>query len=134
MLLDDLADVLSSGGIGTVGTTLFKGLLPPNPPAVTAVFAYGGAPPVWGMAPGPGTSLAERPRAQIVCRDTSLDAAEKQARDAWLLLDGLQRTINGVVYHAVYALQSPFQLMRDENNRESVAFNVEIVRKAATSS
>ena len=136
MLLDDLADLLSTGGIGTVGTNLFKGTLPPEPDAAVAILGpYGGLEPVHAMAAGPGASLAERPRVQVVARDTRYDAAMKKAQDVWLLLDGLQeKTINGVKYYSIDALQSPFYLVRDENHREIFAANYEVVRRAATSS
>lgn len=136
MLLDDIADVASSAGHGTVGTNLFKGMLPSTPDACVAILGpYGGAPPVHAMSGSAGQAVAERPRVQVLARDTRPDAALKKAQDLYFAFDGLQaRSINGVAYQAVFALQSPFFLSRDENNREICALNLEIVREPATSS
>ena len=133
-LLDDVADVLSSGGVGTVGTSLFKGALPSTPDAVVALFETGGPGPIHAMAKGPGTALVERPHVQVLVRDARADAAKKTAQDANELLDALERTINGVKYLSVYAIQAPFFLTRDETGRVVYAVNYEVLRVPATSS
>ena len=46
MLLDDVADLISTGGYGTLGTNLFKGMLPSDPDEAVAVIHYGGLEPV----------------------------------------------------------------------------------------
>lgn len=136
MVLDDLADLASSQGHGTVGTDLFKGLLPAQPDACVAILGpYGGAPPVEAMAGAAGRALAERPRVQVVARAPRHDAAHKKARDLWRSLDGLPaRSINGVAYLSVFALQTPFHLETDGNGRAVIACNYEVVRSAASSS
>ena len=136
MLLDDMADYASSQGHGTIGTNLFKGALPSTPDACVAILGpYGAAPPVRAMAGSAGQALAERPRVQVIARDTRYDAAQKKAQDLWFSLDGVQaRSINGVAYQSIFSLQQPFYLERDANNREVFAFNVEVIRSPATSS
>lgn len=139
MILDDLADVMSSAGLGTVGTNLFKGALPSAPDACVALLGpYGGAPPVWAMSAGAasgGRPQVERPRVQVLCRDTRYDSAQYKAVAVRFVLDGLGSfTKNGVGYKSVFAVQEPFYLERDGNDREIFVANYEIVRNAVTSS
>ena len=133
-LSDDLCDVLSSGGLGTTGTDLFKGIVPSTPDELTAVFETGGGPTIHAMSAGPGTAILERPHVQVLTRALRADSAKKRAQDAGRLLDALQRSVNGVRYHSVFALQSPFFLRRDEANRVEFSQNFEIVRFPASSS
>jgi hypothetical protein len=133
-LLDDIADVLSSGGLGTVGTTIFKGILPSTPDVAISLYETGGGPNVHAMAAGPGTALAERPHLQVVCRHPRTDGAKQAAQRTVQLLDALSRSINGIAYRSVYALQAPFFLQTDAGDRVEYAVNFEIVKDLATSS
>lgn len=133
-VLDDLADVISSGGVGVTGVTLFKGTMPSTPDAVVALYETGGPAPVHAMAKGPGTALVERPHVQILARDFRPDSAKKTLQDATRLLDALNRTINGVTYLSVFAMQSPFFLDLDETLRYRYAVNFEVYRVPASSS
>ena len=133
-LLDDVADVLSSGGVGTVGTSLFKGMLPSTPDSAVALYETGGPAPVHGMARGPGSALVERPHVQLLSRAARADGAKKTAQDASRLLDALNRSVNGVRYLTVYAIQSPFFLETDEAGRAVYAVNFEVLKALASSS
>ena len=131
MLIDDVADVVSSGGAGTVGTTIFKGILPDLPDACVAVMESGGFPPVHTMNANPGTAVVERPRVQIVCRAARDDyeAARTKAHDVMKLLDGLgERSVNGTTYKWIAAVQSPFLMGRDENGRVLISTNYDVVK------
>lgn len=134
MILDDLADYLSTSGIGTIGTDLFKGKMPSTPDAVVALFVTGSAPPDHRMATSPISAATERPHVAVWTRAARYDSAQKTAQDVWRLLDGYGGTINGVSYLAVYALQAPFPLEEDEARRTVVACNYEVVRVPASSS
>ena len=134
-LLDDLADVLSSAGVATIGTTLFKGTLPSTPDEAIAIYQTGGAPPVHTMSCGPGTARVERPHVQAIARSGRADAAYKLAQDAYTALDALgDRTVNGVRYLSVFALQAPFYLREDQTGRKEFSVNFEVTREPATSS
>lgn len=133
-ILDDIGDVLSSGGVGTVGVSIFKGTMPSTPDAVIALYETGGPAPVHAMAKGPGTALVERPHVQVLSRDLRADSARKTLQDANRLLDALGRTINGVRYLSVFAIQPLFFLERDETNRMTYACNYEILRVPSSSS
>ena len=134
MVLDDLAEILSSCGLGTVGTNIFKSLLPSTPDVCVALFVTGGAPPIDTMHAGPGVNVAERPTVQVLARDTRPDSAEKTARDAYRVLHWQDGTKNGVRYLSIEALQQPFFVRRDETDRPIYGFNVLATRVAATSS
>jgi hypothetical protein len=131
MLLDDIADYLSSGGIGTVGTDLFKGTFPDAPDAAVCVYETGGLPPVHAMNALPGQAVLRRPRVQVVCRAAADDyaSARSKAEDVYRLLDGFpHRLINGVQYHWGSAVQEPFPGGRDEKARVLVTCNYDISR------
>lgn len=134
-LLDDLADRLTTQGIATSGTDLFKAVMPSTPDEIIAMYQTGGPAPVHAMSAGPGTALAERPHVQVQARAARPDTALKRVQDVWFALDALGGvTINGVRYLSVYALQSPFPLTVDATGRYIYAVNFEITREPATSS
>lgn len=131
MILDDLADYMSSQGLGTTGTNLFKGIMPDTPDACVAVFETGGLPSVHAMASAVGQAVVERPRIQVLCRAAQYDyaTARTKAHDVYKLLDGLPaRDINGTAYKWVAAIQSPFYMGSDANGRPLIATNYEITK------
>ena len=135
MILDDLATKLSSQGIGTCGTTLFKAFFPESPDAAVCLFKTAGLPPVHAMSSGPDRGLADRPRVAVWARDSRPDGAEKKLQDVQGVLDALGGVpSNGIIYRSVYALQSPFFLKTDESGRFIYAQNYEVIRDPASSS
>lgn len=135
MLLDDLADKLSSQGAGTVGTNLFKHQVPASPDELLAVIPTPGGPLERAMSASAGSALVERPHVQVLARAADPMTAHKKAQDAYGILDHLGPvTINGVLYHHVVALQPPFYLLEDDAQRHVWACNFEVVRDLATSS
>mgnify|MGYP001559215450 CR=1 FL=1 len=135
MFLDDLWDALSSAGATSGGFEMFKTLMPDSPDQVIALFETGGGPPVHAMNAGPGTAVVERPHVAVWTRAAIPTTARKKAQDVFFSLDALgDKTINGVRYLSVFALQSPFLLQRDETSRPIYVTNFEVVREPATSS
>ena len=137
MLLDDIADLISSGGIGTVGSTsaygIYKGLLPDAPNAAVAVYETGGLEPYRKMHSTAGAVVAERPRIQVVVRSTAYSTGRQKANDAWKLLEGLpERTVNGTRYLYAAAVQAPFPIGRDANDRILIACNFDVVKALST--
>lgn len=137
VLLDDIADMLSSGGVGTVGTDLFKGFLPETDAAVVALYETGGRGPDIAMGAGPiGSTVAmEWPRVQVVCRSGEYDyaTARSKAHDIFKLLHGLPaRLINGTSYQWASAVQSPFLMGRDDSNRVLIACNYDVAKALST--
>ena len=88
MLLDDIGDYLSSGGIGTVGLTVFKSLLPDSPDACVAIFETGGFPSLHTMSAS--SPAAENPTFQVVCRAGNYEEARLLAKDVDILLNGVR--------------------------------------------
>lgn len=125
MLLDDIATLLTSAGVGTVGTTLFKSTMPDTPDTATAVIEYGGMPPVHHMATGPGAArvVIEQPAVQVLCRALDYPTARNLAETAFKALDGYSGTVNTVRYWT-YASQSPYLIQRDANDRVWLGFSV----------
>lgn len=137
MVLDDICDLLSSGGVGVEGSTLFKSYLPEKPDAALVLYEYGGSEPASAMSPGAGTVAAEYCSVQVVCRAGVYDyaSARAQAHRAFKLLEGLvERRINGVRYLYASAKQSPFMMGRDEASRQLVACNYEVVKELSSTS
>ena len=133
MLVDDIADLLSTGGLGTVGTNIWKGANFGSADPSIAVLVTGGIASIHTMLSGPGGAAVEQPRVQIVVRSASEETAMRKAQAAFKLLDGLrERTINGVRYMWAAAVQPPFSLERDENNRAHYTFSVDIKRGPST--
>ena len=133
MILEDIGDLLTSGG---VATTVYRGFLPDTPDEAVAVYEYPGQEPIRAMRSSPGQPVAERPRVQVVCRAAAweYDRSRQKANDAWRLMEGLgERTINGTRYLFVRTLQSPFLLQRDEAQRVVIAFNAEVLKALTTS-
>ena len=133
MLVNDIADILSTGGLGTVGTNIWIGAQFGSADPSFAVIPTGGMASVHTMQSGPGMAAIEQPRVQIVVRSANEQTAMRKAQQAFKLLDGFrERTVNGVRYMWMEAVQPPFALERDENNRYHMTFNVDIKRGPST--
>lgn len=136
-LLEEIGDYLSTGGVGTVGTDLFLGYLPEAPDAVVAVYETGGLPPVRAMRSAPGQPVVVRPRVQVLARAAEHDyaAARSKVGRAYDLLEGLgDRTLGGVRYLWVGAVQEPFLMGRDSQGRVMLACNFDVVKDSTSTS
>lgn len=130
--LDDIGAYLQSVGVGTLGTTLFKGRLPLDAPhilvqdAVQALIEVPGLPPE-RVHDGPVASI-DQPMIQVVTRGQPHDYAEARTRaeTAYLALDGLSNvTLSGTAYLWIRAQQPPFVLRQaDEMGRPVIVFSV----------
>ena len=84
--LAEIASLLETASVGTLGTDLFIGQMPDEPTACTGVFETKGLPPLYVF--GQDTVHAEFPRIQIVCRgetmeyETTRETAERAARSS----------------------------------------------------
>lgn len=138
MLLDDIADYLSSGGCGTVGVDIFKSFLPDTMTDLLVIYETGGHAAVHAMSAVAGAAKAEMPRIQVVTRsgaEFDYSSARTLAHRAFKLLDQMpERNINGVRYMWGAAVQSPFILTRNENKRPLIACNYDIVKELSTTS
>jgi hypothetical protein len=61
---------------------------------------------------------AEQPRFQLLVRAADYEAGRNLIQSIWNVLDAIvNRNVNGTFYQRVAALQSPFMLERDANDR-----------------
>lgn len=134
MILDDVADYLSSGGVGTRGTTLFTGALPVlAPDRAIAVSVVGGQASFHTMNASPGNpQIIEQPQIRISCRGSieGYQGARQDAENAFHLLNGLRpRVINSVDYLWAVARSQPFLQHIDSNLRPAIGFDVDVMKK-----
>ncbi|OHD24748.1 MAG: hypothetical protein A2Y38_06010 [Spirochaetes bacterium GWB1_59_5] len=131
MVLDDLADYISSGG---VATTTYRGWMPEKPDEAIQLVETGGMAPVPQMSGTTGVVVEERPSVQVVRRSPSYQRARVEMNVIFGLLQGLGgRTINGTDYKWVEAIQSPFVLGQDESGRTLMACNFRVFKALSTS-
>jgi hypothetical protein len=130
-LLDDLADLLSTGG---VTTQIYRGFMPEKPDEAVQLVETGGIGPVHAMASAPGLAVEERASVQIVRRSATYQRARASMNVIFRLLDGAgDRTVNGTRYLWIEAIQSPFALGQDETGRTLVACNFNVCKALSTS-
>lgn len=126
MLLDDMATLLSDGGIGTV----YKDQFPSTPDTITTVLAQMGRMPTYTMR---NPHVLEEPRVQVLCRAASLSTAHANARNVYEILSGVRnRTINTVLYHWIEATHEPTLIGKDQNARFTVACSFDIKKDRST--
>lgn len=131
MLLDDLETYLLGAG---VTDAIDKGELHDAPDTVVALRETGGLPSEHTMGGGPGQAILEVFSVQILARAFDYVTASTLIWSVRQALDGLRDiTLNGAAYYFVTAIQPPFLLMRDVNQRYILAFNVLIRRQTTTS-
>lgn len=113
--------VIETAGLATSGTNLFAGGLPPDPVLCCALIEYGGEPPIRTQNEGAAHSSAqggEQPRFQLLCRAATYSTGRSLIQQIWHVLDAIvNEEIQGTFYQRVAALQSPFLLERDANDR-----------------
>src|SRR5262245_3512936 len=113
-ILEDIAELLESEGLGTLGTELFLSSMddPGMPSQCTALYQYAGGPPLQVLEAA-GVRYA-RPGLHVRCRAADYPTAEAQADAIWLLLSTVaNQEINGTRYLSILPQQSPFPLGPD---------------------
>lgn len=122
MLIRDIAQIIEAKGIGTIGTDVFLGQLPPSPDAVVALFPTGG---FAHDRPLPDVRMT----AQVLVRDKSYQEGYERIWRIFNTLDGggnrflLAPSGRKMV---AQAMQPPLFLERDGNNRSIFVFNVSV--------
>jgi hypothetical protein len=121
VLLDDISDLLSTGG---VTTTIYKGFMPEQPNDAFILTETAGLGPIHAMSTGPGQAKLEVAGLQVIRRSQSYSTARSGMQSVMDLLDGLtERTINATRYSYVSAQQVPFSLGRDDAERTMLSVN-----------
>lgn len=134
MFLDDIASVLVSAGVGTLGVDIFKSSSAKIPPGEgpyitlteTGGVAIGGFRGEGGRVHNKTSPATVRPGAQILVRAKSYTAARSKIAAAHIALDGVWNTqINGKTYLSITARQEPTDAGVDEAGRAVVVFNID---------
>lgn len=134
-ILSDIGGLLATRGVGTVGTTIFLGQLPPSPPVCLAILEYAGAPPLRSFSATLAAAVLEDARIQIIVRDPSYAAARNKAMDALNQLDWTvsYTSTSGVRYQLIEALQRPpIPLKIDESDRWIFTANYRVLKALST--
>lgn len=131
-LLTDIGSFLDSASISTqdltLGTNLFLGRLPESPDTCVALVQTAGVAPTDTF----GTSFPplENQGLQTLIRATSYATAESLAVDVFKALAAVENaTLTSTLYLKIEAQQSPFALLRDDQERQVMSCNY-IIAKA----
>lgn len=126
--LVDLATYLDSQQASlTLGTNLFLGRMPDSPDACVALYEYGGSAPDNTM--GGGLPVLQNPSVQIAVRAVLYASAESLINLCWGTLEGIvDMSLSGTRYNRVTAIQSPFVLERDSQDRVIFVQNFNVTR------
>lgn len=121
MFLDDISDLLSTGG---VTTQIYKSFMPEQPDNAFVLTETAGRGPIHAFASSPGQAALEIAGLQVLRRSASYETARNGMETVMGLLDGLsERTINATRYSYIEATQVPFSLGRDDSERSMLAVN-----------
>jgi hypothetical protein len=111
----------------TLGTNLFLGRMPDSPDACVALYEYGGSAPDNTM--GGGLPVLQNPSVQIAVREVLYASAESLISLCWGTLEGIiDMSLSGTRYNRVTAIQSPFVLERDSQDRVIFVQNFNVTR------
>ena len=133
MILDDVAKYLSTTVTAlTLGTNLTKGFMPDSPDTVVTVFETGGYRPTHFLTTGVQTRAYENPGIMVHARSTDQVTARNLAESVFTKLDGLNNrglpTTTGKHYVSIDAVQSPFSIGRDKNDRFVFSVNFDVTK------
>ena len=132
MILNDIAIYLEGNSTLVLGVDLTLALMPENPNTVTTIYETGGSGPLNAFSTGGGTRVYEQPSIQIITRSTSYQTARNIQETVFTVLDGVNNqafpTTSGTHYGSIDAVQSPFPLGRDKNNRFKVGVNFDVLK------
>lgn len=129
MMLKEVARFLASNGLGIfdeVGpdSDIFIGPMPESPDNLIALFQYAGRQPL-----SHALDRVQRPGLQIMCRAVTQADAYERMDGIERLLDQFTGHLDGVYYNMIRAVQAPFFLEQDTNERVIVTQNYYIDRR-----
>ena len=132
MILDDVATYLESNSTRLNRSNLTRGFMPENPSTVATVFETGGYTPIHFYSTGTQTRAYERPGLMIHTRSTDQQTARTFAEVVFTILDGVHDrglpTTTGTHYVEIGAVQSPFLVGRDQNDRYIFSVNFDVTK------
>lgn len=128
MFLNEIANYIHNQGLGTLRTDLFRTDAPNTPDDVIIVSEYGGMAPI--RSHSDPANPDEPVRFQVLVRSKQYQQGRNRIETIYRTLDGITNTvIEGVRYRSIMALQTPFPIGRDENQREQFTVNFECIKE-----
>lgn len=126
-MLEDIAGYVQTEGHGTAATDLFISWRPDAPDLVTTLYEYMGEPR--HVMNREGSPPVVVPRLQVIVRGTARDYLTARAK-----IDAIYKSLHEIVdmtlgtnyYASVIAIDTPFQMGRDENQRHLLACNFSV--------
>ena len=133
MILDDVATYLATNSTRlTVGVTLTKAFMPDTPDTVTTLFETGGSGPLNAFSTSGGVRVYEQPSIMVHSRSANYQTVRDVMEDVFTILDGIGNTnlptATGTLYGSVDAVQSPFLINRDSNDRFVMSINFNVLK------
>jgi hypothetical protein len=132
MLLEDMRTYLAAQSTRLTSTNITLSFMPDTPDTVCTLYESGGVFPLHFFTTSTGTRGYERPGLQTITRSTSYKTARLIAGDIYRRLDEVANvklpTSTGTYYVRVGAVQSPFLIDRDRNDRFRVGCNFDIIK------
>lgn len=117
-MIDELAQHIHNNGIGILGTSLFKGYLPPDPDTAIAVIDTGGLQPDLDVP-------VNNPTFQVMIR-SNLYTTGKSKLDSIMTAfhkKSAQLVPNGTHFYYIFAIAEGGHIGRDETGRDLFSIN-----------
>ena len=122
-LLEDISLRLDGQGRGTRGTDIFISQSPDAPDNIVVIWELMGQEPYYSMGPSGTAPYVQRPRFQIMVRNTSYASAQTLADQIFTDLHWFAGTIDSTDYMLIRALNQPYSAGEDENRRAQLMCN-----------
>ena len=132
MLLDELCAYLEAEPTSSLvqGTDLYQNAMPATPGDAVSLAEYSGMGPLFRQSDAASGPTCERPQVQLIVRNTDHDTARALMRTLWVWLGAVTNdTLSGTYYQSIRAMQSPFLLRRDDNERWLFAANFHVIKE-----
>ena len=114
-----------------LGTNTYLGLLPDEPGTACSIIETGGSPPSYTFAND--LPSFENARIAVTCRSTSSTKARANINAAWVALQKVtNETLSSKSWLRCSAVQSPFLLKRDAQNRPIYQANFSCQRRTTS--
>ena len=128
MVTEELASVIVTNGLGTLGTDLFLHVAPNEPDDLVVLVEYAGDDPEY-IQETVDVHL-EAPRIQVGVRNTSANLARAKAEDIYRALMRIRNeSIQGTRYMWCRPVDTPSLVGRDDSNRFLVTVNFRVKKE-----
>jgi len=125
-LAEDISDLLTTGGFSS---TVHIGDLFARPNSALGVVQTAGLSTIRAM----GRAELEQTQVQLRARAKSYQDASTMMSSAHGILDGMnERLVNFRSYKWIEAIQTPFYIGQDEEDRRIFSCNLKVIRSAST--